>query len=121
MNAERNQLVEADVLVALFLQLLHPFRSRPMNSHGNEFVRVWLVAGLFEAAHHFRRHPVNAECNQFVAITNAQPRRANRRYELRRHPVNLESNELVRVQPLEVQDRKSTRLNSSHGYISYAV
>src|SRR5437879_5546407 len=40
MNAERNQLVEADVLVALFFQLLHPFRSRPMNSHGDELVRV---------------------------------------------------------------------------------
>src|SRR5687768_17721714 len=25
------------------------------------------------------------------------------------------------IQPAELQDRKSTRLNSSHGYISYAV
>src|SRR2546422_7819341 len=28
---------------------------------------------------------------------------------------------LVKVAPAPVRDRKSTRLNSSHGYISYAV
>src|SRR2546429_4162703 len=40
----------------------------------------------------------------------------------KRHPQDGRFNVLVRQQPVDVRiDRKSTRLNSSHGYISYAV
>src|SRR2546422_11743075 len=35
--------------------------------------------------------------------------------------VNLEQRRLLAHQGHELEDRKSTRLNSSHGYISYAV
>src|SRR2546422_1870240 len=37
-------------------------------------------------------------------------------------PDDLDSSaEALRIQKFEQRDRKSTRLNSSHGYISYAV
>src|SRR2546422_8119693 len=35
--------------------------------------------------------------------------------------VNPRAQQLIAAQPHSVRDRKSTRLNSSHGYISYAV
>src|SRR2546429_5232542 len=34
---------------------------------------------------------------------------------------NRSGSELHRIESLRLRDRKSTRLNSSHGYISYAV
>src|SRR2546422_4621101 len=36
-------------------------------------------------------------------------------------PLDVDRRERLRERPPEVLDRKSTRLNSSHGYISYAV
>src|ERR1700731_2558794 len=97
MDPEGDQLVEIQVLVTLPLQLRHPFRRRPVNSHGDQLVRVRIVAGLFEAANHFRRHAVNAEGDQFVAVLYIQPRRANPRNELWRHAMNAEGNQFVAV------------------------
>src|SRR2546429_6863862 len=42
--------------------------------------------------------------------------KGNHRNQLQRRP---QRNRLIK--PSELEDRKSTRLNSSHGYISYAV
>src|SRR2546422_2570747 len=42
-------------------------------------------------------------------------------YAIRRNPLDLGLVGLMEFLPLPVLDRKSTRLNSSHGYISYAV
>src|SRR2546422_6594837 len=39
----------------------------------------------------------------------------------RRGPVGVDVADLTGLDPPVAQDRKSTRLNSSHGYISYAV
>ena len=97
MDPEGNQLVEIHVLVTLLLQLLHPLRRRPMNSHGDQLVRVGIVAGLFEAANHFRCHAVNAEGDEFVTVQHIQSRRANPRNEPRRHAMNAESNEFVAI------------------------
>src|SRR2546421_11544643 len=97
MNPEGNQLVEIQVFVALLLQLLHPLRCRPVNSHGDELIRVRLVAGLFEAANHFWCYPVDSEGDKFVTVQDIQPRRANPRNELRSKAVNPESNEFVAV------------------------
>src|SRR2546422_3597579 len=38
-----------------------------------------------------------------------------------RGSIEIEGRSVERLKPASAQDRKSTRLNSSHGYISYAV
>src|SRR5687768_17815967 len=54
-------------------------------------------------------------------------REGNRRMHVRPRVFTLDEKrirarvELLEDRPREVEDRKSTRLNSSHGYISYAV
>src|SRR6266568_3144759 len=98
MNAERNQFIEIHVLVPAFFQLLHPLRGRSMNPHGDEFVRVRLIARLAQCANHFRCHAVDAESDQFVAVRNVQTRRANPRNELRGHSMDAERNELVTIE-----------------------
>src|SRR5216683_8018430 len=109
MNAERDQLIEIHVLVPAFLQLLHPLRGGSMNPHGDEFVRVRLIARLAEGVNHFRCHAVNAKSDQFVAVRNVQPSRANPRNELRRHSMDAEGNELVTIEG--AQTRRANAAN----------
>src|SRR6266568_1254789 len=109
MNAERDQLIEIHVLVPAFFQLLHPLRGGSMNPHGDEFVRVRLIARLAQCVNHFRCHAVNAKSNQFVAVRNVQPRRANPRNELRGHSMDAEGNELVTIEG--AQTRRTNAAN----------
>src|SRR2546422_7265824 len=63
----------------------------------------------------------------FRSVSKLPPRRvpcfigANSLCALLRFPHRQVKCQLVIEVPLELLDRKSTRLNSSHGYISYAV
>src|SRR2546422_4110650 len=50
-----------------------------------------------------------------------RPRSGERRKQHHLHTVILEHRQRQRQRYRDHQDRKSTRLNSSHGYISYAV
>src|SRR2546422_1323795 len=59
------------------------------------------------------------------AVVAPAGRERQREIDLDRDQVGIEEarrhRDGVALQPLAVGDRKSTRLNSSHGYISYAV
>src|SRR5687768_18272842 len=65
---------------------------------------------LFPYTTLFRSLVVRA-ADQTVALPLAQVRRVMR----------VAAEELIHVGDTRITDRKSTRLNSSHGYISYAV
>src|SRR2546422_2636161 len=75
------------------------------------------VADAFRGSDHLVLHDVIRE-----ALVSEDPREfVARRHELGQRP-EVRRMTAVQVLPLEPpSDRKSTRLNSSHGYISYAV
>src|SRR2546422_1885290 len=86
-----------------------------------------VVCGCFFFSSRRRHTRCSRDWSSDVCSSDLGRRRAGRRVDERRQRIEgaddheREQRERDRVAAEQVQDRKSTRLNSSHGYISYAV
>src|SRR2546422_5360955 len=65
------------------------------------------------------RRPPRSTLFPYTTLFRSVPRRANER--VSRAPESAGDQTMTAPSHADPQDRKSTRLNSSHGYISYAV
>src|SRR2546429_4979064 len=66
------------------------------------------------------RRPPRSTLFPYTTLFRSQLLRAPRRCSLRDRSLSPAASRAAKL-PTKVPDRKSTRLNSSHGYISYAV
>src|SRR6202049_3508900 len=101
-DAKRNQLLQANVVVTALLKFGHPFRSRAMNSHGDQRIFIRRITSLMKTAHHLRTHTMNAESDKFVGVGNLQSLRAQCLNERCVHTENAERDQLVRVNIAEM-------------------
>src|SRR5271169_1789568 len=73
-----------------------------MDTHGDQFILIRLVAGLMEKANHLWSDPVDAKGNELVAVRNRNSSVAQFADERGIYVKNTEGDELVRIQALKM-------------------